>query len=265
MPRNELNSDVVFTNLPPEPIYTLAMDVPQSWLARPREALYDLDNIQLSILAGPEKQKGVQAIFDLDYLVIEGHARDAGTNAPPRGLQLQLTDNNGTAIADTLVVANLGYVQFRTKPGVFKLEIRPGRGRDIYKMDSVGNEGWDSPGVDEVGDEVTLTNFEGLTLYPRVLRLPGKESLDVLADDELNGPSHGIVDDVVSKYDPSLYHTTSADIVLARLSSLFSSKPKPEPEVSVSTNAHADINIFTVASGLLYEVCCDLAEMFTRF
>ena len=190
----------MFTGLPLEPIYTLAMDVPQSWLARPREALYDLDNIQLGILSGPEKQKGVQATFELDYLVIEGHARDAGINAPPRGLQLQLIDSNGTAIADTLVVANLGYVQFRTKPGVFKLEIRPGRGRDIYKMDSVGNEGWDSADVDEAGDEVTLTNFEGLTLYPRVLRLPGKETIDVLADDEAPSTGHGIVDDVVSKY-----------------------------------------------------------------
>lgn len=198
--RNEINSDVVFTDLPIEPIYTLAMDVPQSWLARPREALYDLDNIQLGALAGSERQKGVQAIFDLDYLVIEGHARDAGTNAPPRGLQLQLTESNGTAIADTLVVANLGYVQFRTKPGVFKLEIRPGRGRDIFKLESAGNEGWDSSGIGEAGDEVTLTSFEGLTLYPRVLRLPGKETLDVLANDESDGDSHGIVDDVVSKY-----------------------------------------------------------------
>ena len=29
------------------PIYTLAMDVPTAWLVRPRETLYDLDNIQL--------------------------------------------------------------------------------------------------------------------------------------------------------------------------------------------------------------------------
>ncbi|CAL1698787.1 unnamed protein product [Somion occarium] len=233
---NELNSKVTFRDLPVEPIYTLAMDVPQSWLARPREALYDLDNIQLGVLSGPEKAKGVHAVFDLDYLVIEGHARDIATNAPPRGLQLQLTKTDGTAIADTLVVANLGYLQFRTKPGVFRLEIRPGRGREIFKMDSAGNEGWDSPSVEEVGDEITLTSFEGLTLYPRVSRLPEMESVDVLAATEAADNSQGIISDVVSK-----------------LSSFFSSNPQAQTEIAISSSCHADINIFTVASGLLYE------------
>ncbi|KAI0073110.1 glycosyltransferase family 24 protein [Panus rudis PR-1116 ss-1] len=232
---NEVRSKITFDGLPVEPIYTLAMDVAQSWLVRPREALYDLDNLQLGVLAGPDRVKGVQAVFELDYLVIEGHARDILTNAPPRGLQLQLTDSNGTAIADTLVVANLGYLQFRTKPGVFRLEIRPGRGREIFRMDSVGNEGWDSPSVEEVGDEVTLTNFEGLTLYPRVARLPGMERVDVLASPEDEHDNEGFVSGVVSK-----------------LSSIFH-KSKPETDVAVSGSPHADINIFTVASGLLYE------------
>jgi UDP-glucose:glycoprotein glucosyltransferase len=158
------------------------MDVPQSWLVRPREALYDLDNIQLGSLSDEDHILGVEAVFDLDYLVIEGHARDTNTNSPPRGIQLQLTNYNSTAIDDTQVVANLGYLQFKAKPGIFQLEIRPGRGRDIFEMESVGNEGWNSPTVEEVGNEITLTNFEGLTLYPRLVRLPGMELEDVLAE-----------------------------------------------------------------------------------
>lgn len=173
------------------------MDVAPSWLVRPREAQYDLDNIQLSILNGQEKLEGVKAVFNLDYLVVEGHAREIATNSPPRGLQLQLTTSNSSAIADTQVVANLGYLQFRTKPGVFKLEIRPGRGRDIYTMESVGNEGWDSPTVAEVGDEITLTSFEGLTLYPRVDRVPGQEVADVLA---IESPSREEEGGILSKY-----------------------------------------------------------------
>lgn len=176
-----MKAEVVFNGLPEEPIYTLAMDIPPSWLVRPREASYDLDNIILSGLSSLQRVKGVHAVFDLDYLVIEGHAREDKTMSPPRGLQLQLTSGDGTAIADTLVVANLGYLQFRAKPGVFQFEIRPGRGRDIFQLESVGSEGWNSPTVNEIGNEVALTSFEGLVLYPRVARLPGMESVDVLA------------------------------------------------------------------------------------
>lgn len=157
------------------------MDVPPSWLVRPREAMYDLDNIQLGSLA-PE-DSSVDTIFDLDYIVVEGHARDTTTQSPPRGVQIQLVSGS-TPIDDTQVVANLGYFQFKTKPGVFKLEIREGRGRDIFVTESVGNEGWNSPSVDEVGNEITVTSFEGQTLYPRFSRLPGMEREDVLAEEE---------------------------------------------------------------------------------
>jgi UDP-glucose:glycoprotein glucosyltransferase len=174
------------------------MDVPSSWLVRPREALYDLDNIQLGALS-PEDQS-VDAIFDLDYIVVEGHARDTVTNSPPRGVQLELLEGNGTYIDDTQVVANLGYFQFKAKPGVFALEIREGRGKKIFEMESVGNEGWNSPPISRVGNEITVTSFEGLTLYPRLSRKPGFESADVLSDDK-----PGKTESVVSWYASQLF------------------------------------------------------------
>ena len=178
----EQRNSLLFLELPPDPIYTLSMDVAQSWLVRPYESQFDLDNIHLSSLSATERVKGVEAVFDLDFLVIEGHAREP-SSAPPRGIQLQLTASNSTApIADTLVVANLGYLQFRAKPGVFQLGIRPGRGREVYEMESVGNEGWNSPTVDAAGDEVTLTSFEGLTLFPRLKRRLGMETAEVLEE-----------------------------------------------------------------------------------
>ncbi|EPQ50934.1 hypothetical protein GLOTRDRAFT_82068 [Gloeophyllum trabeum ATCC 11539] len=234
----EVRIATVFEDLPLEPIYTLGMDVPPAWLVRPREAQHDLDNIQLGAVSVKEWSRGVQAVFDLDHLVIEGHARDTLTNAPPRGLQLQLTTANSTPVADTLVVANLGYLQFRTKPGVFQLEIREGRGREIFNTESVGNEGWDSPSVDEVGNEVTLTSFEGLTLYPRFARKTGMEREDVLED-----------------YDDLLEESDSDSIVQkvwTSISSFFA--PKSEaPKTQALEPQQAEINIFTVASGLLYE------------
>ncbi len=156
------------------------MDVYPSWLVRPREALYDLDNIQLSALADEDRSSGLEAVFELDYIVIEGHARETLTNAPPRGLQLQLNTIDCKVVDDTLVAANLGYFQFKAKPGVFKLEIREGRGRDVFAMESVGNEGWDSPDIEAVGQDITLTSFEGVTLYPRFKRQSGMQKADVL-------------------------------------------------------------------------------------
>ncbi|KAJ7485860.1 glycosyltransferase family 24 protein [Mycena latifolia] len=232
----EILAQAVFDGLPIEPIYTLGMDVPPSWLVRPREALYDLDNIQLGNLA--PQDSSVDAVFGLDYLVVEGHARDSLTNAPPRGMQLQLLNGDATPVDDTQVVVNLGYLQFKAKPGVFQLEIREGRGRDIFVMESVGGEGLDSRSVAEVGNEIAVTSFEGLTIYPRFIRLPGMETADVLSDpaEEEPASSGGVLGDLAS-----------------RVMSLFGAKETPAPAALVPVTGQADINIFTVASGLLYE------------
>lgn len=179
----EVPAEVAFTALPEEPIYTLRMDVPESWLVRPREALYDLDNIQLGMLEGQARHRGVQVLFALDYLVVEGHARELRTNEPPRGVQLQLVNAKDHSIVDdTLVVANLGYLQFKVPPGTFRLEIREGRGRSIFELKSVGAAGWNSPSVAEAGEEFTVMSFDGLTLYPQLARRPGMERMDVLRE-----------------------------------------------------------------------------------
>jgi len=170
---------VEFHGLREDPVYTLAMDVPQAWLVRPQISHHDLDNIQLSSLAESERSHGVEAIFSLDYLVIEGHARGT-TKAPVRGLQLQLLASGNVPVADTLVVDNLGYLQFKAKPGVFQLDIREGRGREIFELESAGNEGWHSPSVEKAGATIVLASFEGVTIYPRFARRSGMEGEDVL-------------------------------------------------------------------------------------
>ncbi|KAG1823651.1 glycosyltransferase family 24 protein [Suillus subaureus] len=234
---NEIPAQVTFNGLSVDPIYTLGMDVPPSWLVRPREALYDLDNIQPSTLP-PD---GLHALFSLDYLVVEGHARETESNNPPRGVQLQLTtsspvvNHTPSVVDDTQVVANLGYLQFKTRPGTFKLAIREGGGRDVYGIASVGSEGWNSPSVEDSGEELTVMSFEGLTLYPRLSRKPGMEKMDVLAGlQQRSGHSQTVMHDILSK-----------------VSSLF--KSKSTAEVTETGARQADINIFTVASGLLYE------------
>lgn len=196
---DEIPAEASFEELPVEPIYTLAMEVPSSWLVRPRVSSYDLDNIQLGQVSSEDAS--VDAIFELDYIVVEGHARDSATNAPPRGLQIHLLNPDNTTLDDTLVVANLGYFQFKTTPGVFRLDIREGRGREIFTVESVGNEGWNSPTVEAVGNDITVTSFEGLTIYPRFKRVPGMEGADVL-DPRYEGKSDskGFLTEVTSKY-----------------------------------------------------------------
>ena len=196
----EIPSKAIFEDIPVDPIYTLAMDVPTAWLVRPREALYDLDNIQLGKLFPDDTS--VDAVFDLDYLVVEGHARDEAHQNAPRGVQIQLVTRDGTPIDDTQVVANLGYFQFKAKPGVFQLEIRQGRGSKLYKLESAGNEGWQSATVEEIGNEITVTSFEGLTLYPRLLRLPGMEREDVLEEEKRGGSAFEVI---VSRFVPTFY------------------------------------------------------------
>lgn len=235
------------------------MDVPSPWLVRPRESLYDLDNIQLGHLL--QKDDSVRAIFSLDALLIDGHGREGATQSPPRGVQLQLVSpspqGETVPIQDTQVVANLGYFQFRVGPGVFGLEIREGRGREIYKMESVGGQGWDSPTVEEDGNEVALTSFEGVTLYPRLTRQPGMEKEDVLAESAA-GESGGVLENLTSKY--ASYSVPKRNVCIVtdnfnfgRVFGMFKSK-KPEETGVVPVKQQADINIFTVASGLLYEV-----------
>jgi UDP-glucose:glycoprotein glucosyltransferase len=242
---------VFFRDLPVEPIYTLGLDEPSSWLVRPREALYDLDNIQLGVLSGEERQRGVEVVYELDYLIIGGHARETGTNTPPRGVQLQLAPGHDKPIDDTLVVENLGYLQFKATPGVYQLEIREGRGREVFQLESAGNEGWQSSTVDDVGNEVTVTRFDGVTLYPRLARLPGQEYVDILETVQEEEP-RGTVNKIVSRwvyFFKQLRRPVTSSCSISSALKLIRNAGSRE-----LIPRHAEINIFTVASGLLYEV-----------
>ncbi|CED83771.1 UDP-glucose:glycoprotein glucosyltransferase [Phaffia rhodozyma] len=221
----QTRSRVSFQNLPQEPIFTLGVETPPSWLVTPKESVHDLDNLKLIDLTSD-----VEPVFELRTLVVEGHARETKTGSPPRGLQIELTDSNGQPMADTSVMANLGYFQLKANPGVLSLRIREGRGREIYELASVGTSGWQSPPTNETGPEVPIYSFStGLTIYPQMSRKMGKELDDVLE----------IID-----VKPSFLNSLKS-----RISSLFGSKTDEIAPIK----KNADINIFTVASGLLYE------------
>ncbi|KAJ6166506.1 hypothetical protein N7470_001953 [Penicillium chermesinum] len=211
-----------FKGIPKEALLTMGMDVPSSWLVAPKDSIHDLDNIKLSSL---KSDSDVDAIYSLEHILIEGHTRDLTTKSAPRGVQLVLGSEENPHFADTIIMANLGYFQFKAQPGLWQISLKPGRSEKLFKIDSVGSTGYGLQESD--GNEVTLLSFKGLTLFPRLSRKPGYENEDVLETDSQTGS-------------PMDYVSKGLSFASGVLSSVgVGSKTDSEK--------HADINIFSVA------------------
>ncbi len=115
-------------------IYTLRMDVPESWLIESIYAEQDLDNLNLYSDCAHDV---CQARFQLEHLVITGTCFDKTNRRAPRGLQLELSASVNQTRDVTLVMANLGYFQLKSDPGVWNLELPKGRHSEIYELESV--------------------------------------------------------------------------------------------------------------------------------
>jgi UDP-glucose:glycoprotein glucosyltransferase len=87
----EVQPSVRFEGIPEDTLLTFAIDAQQAWLAFPRSGGHDLDNIRLEDLSDAARERGVEAVLELESLVVEGHAREMPSSKPPRGLQLELS------------------------------------------------------------------------------------------------------------------------------------------------------------------------------
>ncbi|OJD21579.1 hypothetical protein ACJ73_07079 [Blastomyces percursus] len=217
----------IFHGIPGEALLNLAMDVPSSWLVAPKESMHDLDNLKLSTL---KEGTNVDAIYELEHILIEGHSRDVTRGVPPKGVQLLLGTEKNPHFADTIIMANLGYFQFKAQPGCWKITLKPGQSERIFHIDSVGGHGY-LPAPGDENNDVALLSFQGKTLFPRLSRKPGHERDDVL------DPDH--------KPASAVKNFLSKGFNFA--SGILHSMTGPAQE------AHAHINIFSVASGHLYE------------
>ncbi|OJD11216.1 hypothetical protein AJ78_07973 [Emergomyces pasteurianus Ep9510] len=216
----------VFHGIPGDALLNLGMDVPHSWLVAPKDSIHDLDNLKLSSL---KDGTSVDAIYELEHILIEGHSRDVTLNTAPKGVQLLLGTEKNPHFADTIVMENLGYFQFKAQPGCWKITLKPGQSERIFHLDSVGGQGY-TPTPGDENNDVALLSFQGKTLFPRLSRRPGHENDDVL--DTGHKPSSA--KDYLSKglgFASGILHSMTGS-------------PK---------ETHADINIFSVASGHLYE------------
>ncbi|KAI0189575.1 UDP-glucose:glycoprotein glucosyltransferase [Xylaria flabelliformis] len=216
-----------FKGLPSEALLNLGMDIPPAWLVAAKQSVHDLDNLKLSSI-----KSDVEATYELEHILIEGHSRQIPGGGPPRGVQLLLGTERDRHFDDTIIMANIGYFQFKANPGYYNIHLKEGKSSDIFDIVSVGAKGYEAVSGDE-GTEAALMDFQGTTLYPRLKRKEGMETVDVLEEpDEESG------NDLLSR------GLKFAEGILG------SSKSKSR---SISDETHAEINIFSVASGHLYE------------
>jgi len=213
-----------FKGLPSEALLTAGMDVPPAWLVAAKDSVQDLDNIKLSSV-----KTDIDVTYELENILIEGHSRD-GKRGAPRGAQLALATEKDPLVTDTIVMANLGYFQFKANPGFYNIQLKEGRSSKIFNIESVGAQGYAAVPGDE-GTEIALMDFKGTTLYPRLNRKPGMEEVDVLESPDSEN------DGIVAKG-------------LKFAESFLGGTKLPK---EVSAKEHAEINIFSVASGHLYE------------
>ncbi|XP_052784039.1 UDP-glucose:glycoprotein glucosyltransferase 1-like isoform X2 [Mya arenaria] len=207
-----------FVDLPNKSILTLGMEPAENWLVEAIRAQYDLDNILLDEVRG-----GVEAEFQLEYLLLEGHCYDSNSGQPPRGLQFVLGTNSSDVKQDTIVMANLGYFQMKANPGAWTLKLRQGRSSELYDISS--HEYTETPaGFKDV--IVAMKDFKSRTIRVKVAKKPGKDKEKLLDDSKDEEGASGIWDTISSSFSGGEKSTEDKDQTL---------------------------NIFSVASGHLYE------------
>ncbi|KAJ4403755.1 killer toxin resistant protein [Didymella pomorum] len=237
------NFKAQFKGIPKKALLNLGMDVPPSWLVAPEESIHDLDNIKLSTLPAGAN---IDATYGLESILIEGHSRDTTNGGqPPRGAEVVLSTEKDPHFADTIIMANLGYFQFKANPGFYSIQLKKGKSHEIFSLDSAGAKGWAAQPNDE-SNELVLMSFQGTTLFPRLSRKPGQEETDILADDE------SVISELATK------GTEKVNRLLGKIGLNFNSEKvfKKGAELLASSKpakTQADINIFSVASGHLYE------------
>ncbi|KAJ8734858.1 hypothetical protein PYW08_014108 [Mythimna loreyi] len=205
-----------FARLPHAPLLSMELRTPPNWLVECVKSVYDLDNIRLA-----DVDTVVHSEFELEYLLLEGHAWDTTLGTPPRGLQLVLGTRDNPELMDTIVMANLGYFQLKANPGAWLLRLRPGRSDDIYEI--VGHENTDTPeGSEDI--QVLMSSFRSHVIKLRVSKKPDKQHLDLLVEND-DKNSGGIWNSIASSFGGG-----------------------EEQESQDET-----INVFSVASGHLYE------------
>ncbi|KAI0462466.1 hypothetical protein LJB42_003959 [Komagataella kurtzmanii] len=205
----------LFTLVPEKTLFTLDLDVPNPWIVAIKEAETDLDNVLL------ENSGDVTGVYELKSLLVEGYALEKNTKYPPVALPIELVGHS-----DTSIMANYGYFQLQANPGLWKFAVKPRtRGSDIYRLANVTSKSNGDTLQYTIIDETAIIfvlDMNGNVILPVFDRKPGLENASLIGDTA----------------------TTEKDTGLSKFLSSWRKQEQPK---------NADINIFTVASGHLYE------------
>lgn len=212
-----------FHNVPQSPILTLNVHPTENWMVEAVNSPFDLDNICLK----ETDADGAYGEFELEHLIIEGHAYDVLSGQSPRGLQFNLGTIAQPDLYDTIVMANLGYFQLKASPGMWLLQLRNGRSKEIY--DVISHENTDSESKRSPVITIVIDSFEAKVIKVKVSKKADKLNENLL-DDKDSEKENSIWDSLASFTGSSNEDSNSE-------------KPKEENV----------LNIFSVASGHLYE------------
>ncbi|KAJ1435014.1 UDP-glucose:Glycoprotein Glucosyltransferase [Sesbania bispinosa] len=228
-----------FTNMPLSKTLTMNLDVPEPWLVEPVLAVHDLDNILLENLGDT---RTLQAVFELEALVLTGHCSEKDHD-PPRGLQLILGTKIRPHLVDTLVMANLGYWQMKVSPGVWFLQLAPGRSSELYILKEDDDESHNK----QSSKLITINSLRGKVVHMEVVKRKGKEHEKLLVPDD--------DEDLQDKKKGSSWNSNILKWASGFISSNEQSKNAQSNSLEKGRGGRhgKTINIFSVASGHLYE------------
>ncbi|KAL1553421.1 UDP-glucose:glycoprotein glucosyltransferase isoform X2 [Salvia divinorum] len=229
-----------FANMPLSKTLTMNLDVPEPWLVQPVVAVHDLDNILLENLGDT---RTLQAVFELEALVLTGHCSEKD-HEPPRGLQLILGTKHAPHLVDTLVMANLGYWQMKVLPGVWYLQMASGRSSELYVMKEDG----EGAGETTLLKRIMIDDLRGKLVHMEVIKKKGLEREKLLLPADDDSRSNG------EKGSQNSWNSN----ILKWASGFIGGKEQTKKDERNSLKAgsggrHEKINIFSVASGHLYE------------
>ena len=206
-------SAITFDNVPEKTLFNVGLNEPQRWLVSIKNATTDLDNLKLDLTS----TNSAFGVFELKNILVEGYASYYnGIHAhSPGGLPLEIT--NGLTTLDTNVMTNLGYFQLKANPGIWDISIKSmTRGSLVYQL----------PEELKVG----IVDLDGAVITPVFEKQWGMETISLVEAIEDSENEESLI---AKKYlDVATY--------FFNLYNRFVRK-------------QADINIFTVASGHLYE------------
>ncbi|KAG9510100.1 UDP-glucose:glycoprotein glucosyltransferase, partial [Fragariocoptes setiger] len=258
--------------IPKHSLLTLNMATPENWLVEAVKAQDDLDNLHLAASG-----HSVSAEFELEHLLLEGHCFDMSTGNPPRGLQFVLGTRQRPTLFDTIVMANLGYFQLKASPGAWNLRLRHGPSAEIYQVLHVDGadfveyqdpklasyKEYVSEGSKQVGVPALIKDFRSRFMKVRVSKRREqrhRDLLDAYSDDDYESDTD--LDDQRNKDSQNGDDDMWGSIRKSVWSGSAPTSESPDSPVKSTTNSNEvtkktsesnRINVFSLASGHLYE------------